>query len=579
MKKFITFSFLFLLSISFFAQNVALSNKLIQQYTNGQLKATSRNASNNDHLFLTPILNQAVRNWDDLTDEAKSIFNKYLAARPTFTGTELTTESGNFRYHYTTNGGAGESVSATDTNANGIPDYVDNMISKFNSVYTLYHTTTNLTVPPSDVSSGGNAKYDIYISNAITGAGVYGYVAPDTFIGNNPNSPSLTEVDAYNSYMAMRSNYAGFGDQNIALSVTAAHEYMHSTQMGYAISMDTWFMEACATWSEDYAFPGYDDNFQYMMDFFGKTDVALNIENGEAAGVYDNHWYSAWVFVRYLTEHTGNGIIKNIYERCIIHYAATAIDTELSTNWASDLKTLFRQFAISNVLMSSNAVFAPYTYSRATAYKTYINSQGGLEYENQFLPINYSGTPITWNSASDGNNRLMRLSSDYFTFTSDRNFKITFNATTTEAILVLVKATATSVSIMTCNANENINVTDQANWLTFTPIVVRFDRTVTNTNSLNYTLTIGDATIGIDDLSSKFSIYPNPGSDYVTVSTIDDTNYKISISDVTGKQLISHDLTNQNSKIDVRNLVNGIYFLQVKIDNEIVKTEKIIISH
>lgn len=561
-----------------FAQNVELSNKLIQQYKTGQLKAVSKDATTHDHLWLTPILNEVIRNWNVLSDDAKITFSKYKGVRPTFTGTELTTESGNFRFHYTINGGTGESVDATDANSNSIPDYMDNLIAKFNAVYTLYHTTTSLSIPPSDGTSGGNAKYDIYISGDIAGAGVYGYVAPEDNIGDNPNSSTLTEVDAYNSYMVMRNNYAGFGDENVALSVTAAHEYMHATQMGYAQSMDSWFMEACATWSEEYAFPGYDDNFQYLMDLFGKTDVALNLGNGEAPE-FDNHWYSSWVFAKYLTEHTGNGIIKNIYERCIVQYAANAIDTELSTNWTTDLQTLFVQYTISNVLMTSNAGFAPFTYNRATDYATYITNHGGFIYENGSTPLNFSGTPLTWNSQTNGNNRLMRLSSDYFTFTSDRNFKITFNATTTEAGLILVKATSNSVSFMFCDANESINVTDQANWQLFVPIVVRFDKDVTDVNPLNYTLLIGDATAGIENISSNLSIYPNPANNLITVSSNAVSNLSISISDVAGKKIIMQNLTNQNGEVNVKNLVNGIYFLQVVKDNEIIKTEKIIISH
>lgn len=203
MKKNFTLSIFFCLSFSIFAQNTELSNKLIEQYRNGQLKATTKSASIHNHLWLTPILNEVVRNWNDLTEEAKSVFSKFEEGRPTFTGTELTSESGNFLFHYTTDGGAGESVDPKDDDANGIPDFIDNMMAKFNAMYTLYHTTTHLTVPPSDGTNGGNAKYDIYVSGDIAGEGTYGYVSPEDSIGDNSNSSTLTEVNAYASYMVI----------------------------------------------------------------------------------------------------------------------------------------------------------------------------------------------------------------------------------------------------------------------------------------------------------------------------------------------------------------------------------------
>lgn len=577
MKKLITLFLCLFMSISLFAQNVELSNSLMQQYQTGKNTAISKNATTHDHLWLTPILTQVAIHWSELTDEAKQLFKTYRS-QPTLTGTELIAESGNFRFHYTLDGGAGESVNPTDVDANSIPDYVDNLISKFTAMYTLYHITTGLTVPPSDGTNGGNALYDIYISGDIAGDGTYGYVQAQDNIGDNPNSSTLTEVDAYSSFMVMRNNYAGFGDENIALSVTAAHEYMHATQNGYSVSMDSWFKEIGATWSEEFAFPGYDDNFQYLMDLFGKPDVAMNLGNGEVPEL-DNHWYSSWVFAKYLTEHTGNEIIKNIYERCIIQNAANAMDAELSANWSTNFDALFLQYTVANTLMTDNANYAPYTYIRAADYNTYIAGHGGFAFENLSSPMNYSGTPISWNSQSDGNNRLMRLSADYFLFTADRNFNIVFNASYAEARLLLVKVSATAISVVSCNASENINVTDQADWSTFIPIVVRLDKNSTDVNSLDYTLSIDEPTSVKENNAAKLSIYPNPAADFIKVSVNNGSDFNLSICDLTGKIITTQKVTDLNSKIDVKSLTNGIYFLQLAKDNQIIKTEKIVISH
>lgn len=577
MKKIITIFVIVFLSISTFAQNVELSNKLIEKYKTGQANSVRKDATLHDRLWLSPILREAIINWNELTDDAKAVFAKYKA-RPTFSGTEKTAESGNYRFHYTTNGSSGENVSSTDANANSIPDYVDNMMAKFATVYNLYHTTSGMTVPPGDGIIGSNAKYDIYISGDEAGDGVYGYVAPEFELGNNPNSASLTEDDAYTSYMVMRNNYSGFGDQNVALSVTAAHEYMHATQFGYDGNMDAWFMEACATWAEDYAFAGYDDNFQYLSSVFGTPDVALNFEDGNTASQYDGHWYGAWIFVRFMTEHTNNSIVKSIYERCISQNSLNAINTELTTNWNSDLNKIFAQFNVANVLMTNNEAFAPYTYSRATNYASYLGTNG-TKYENSSSPFNFTGTTINWNSQTNGNSRLMRLSADYFKMTTTKNFKITFTATTTEAILVLIKATSNSIEYTYCNANQSINVVDYANWSKFIPLVIRYDKSITSTTALSYSLKIENTNTSVEELSSKVAIYPNPAVDYIVISTENDFKGKAIITDLTGKQFATQNLCNKTNTIDVTNIINGIYFLHLEKDNVIIKTEKIIIAH
>jgi len=554
MKYLIGLSFLVFMSISVFAQNVELSNKLIQKFETAQAKALSKDAASHHRMWLTPILTEVVINWNNLTPEAKDFFNVYRN-RPVFNGTVLTISDDNFTYHYTLDGGPGESVDPTDENTNGIPDYVEMMSEQFHIVYMMYHTATGLTVPPSDGTMGGDDKYDIYISGDAAGAGVYGWVMAETEVGDNPNSTTLTEVDAYSSFMVMRNNYAGFGDETVSLNVTAAHEYMHAIQNGYAISMEAWFKEICATWSEEFVFPGSDDNFQYLMGLFGKPDVALNLMDGEEPSL-NGHWYSSWIFAKYLTEQTGNGIIKNIYERCINEYAVDAINTELSTNWETNFETMFIKFSIANVLMTNDANFVPYAYDRAADYDTYIMNNGGFGFENNLSPINYTGTPISWNSQTDGNDQLMRLSADYFKFTTNSDFSIAFNANTNQAKLILVKGTANSVSYAMCNAND-----------------------VQDIEALNYTLTFDDASTGINEMSSNISVFPNPASDFVMVNFDNSNKYDVSLIDITGKKIIRQESNNQNCKIDVRNINDGIYFLQIMQNNVVVKTQKIVISH
>jgi len=577
MKKLFTIFFFLFVSASLWAQNVELSNRLIKQYKEGQSNALKKDASIQHKLWLTPILKEVILNWNELTNEAKAVFKKYTA-RPVISGTVKKTESGNFVFHYTTNSGfADEDVNATDANSNSIPDYIDNLISKFTTINTKYHTTMGLTVPPSDGTNGGNAKYDIYISGYEAGDGVYGWVSPDRKLGDNENSATITETEAYDSYMVLRNNYEGFGDQNIALSVTAAHEYMHAVQFGYSGTMESWFMEVGATWSEEHVYSGYDDNFQYLSGVFDSPDVALNLEDGEVE-VFDGHWYSAWIFAQYLTEKTNPNIMKKIYERCIQYYALDAIDLELKANWQSSLKQTFTNFSIANVLMTSNAGANPYTYNRANDYAPLIKPT--YFYENGTAPFNFTGSDISWSSKTNGNNRLMRFSSDYFLLTATKDFTIIFSPSNTEVLFLLLKISPTSFAIAQADQNASITVNDTENWTKYVPIVVRFDGSVTTTTAFDYNFTIKNSlTSQIENnlTADLISVYPNPAVNTITIDVENYESYTLEIIDLTGKSIQRNKLT--QNKIDVSSIENGIYFLNIFENNELVKTQKVIINH
>ncbi len=580
MKKILILSVSLFLSIAIFAQNIELSNKIIKQYKQAQYKAMQPEATTHDHLWLTPLLNKAIVNWDELTPEAKLLFAKYKGTkegRPVLEGTEEVADGDFFRFHYTTDAGADESVDPTDENGNEIPDYIEMIYDKFEYVTELYHTETGLAIPPGDGTNGGDDKYDIYISGDAAGEGTYGYVAAEENIGDNPNTDA-TETDAYNSYMVLRNNYDGFeGDTDKSLSVTVAHEYMHAVQNGYSAEMETWLMEIFATWSEEFAYPGYDDNFQYIMSLYGMPDVALNLLDDEAESQEQKgHWYGSCFFGKYLTEQTNNEIVKKLYERCVDDYAITAIDEELKANWNSDLETMFIQFAIANVLMTNDAGFKPYVYERANDYRVRVEQEGGFAYENSDNPINFAGNSITWDSKTDGNDVLMRMSADYFQLTSNTNFKISLSSSNDQVGLVLLKTNSTSVGFDFCNAGESISVDNYANWTSFIPIIIRFDPTVEDVSPADYSFTIENATTSVSNLKKNVSVYPNPATNAINIASEGYEMISFKISDITGKTVISNRLS--NSSIDINNLDSGLYFIKLFDKNGLVKTNNIVIK-
>jgi len=544
------------------------------------------NATIHDGLWLTRFLIEAKQNWKKLTPEAKALFpmSNNKAGRPVLPSEQLF-YSEYFDIHYTLTGTY--AVDATDANTNGEPDYIEDMAAVFDEVY-LKDSLNGFAMPPRDAGLGGSDFYDVYVGGPDISSGTYGFVSPEDSLGDNPDSP-LTETNSWTSWMCMNWEYSWASNgTDTSISVTAAHEFMHAIQMGYNQGMDSWFKESTATWAEDFHFSGYDDNLQYLGSIFTTPDAALNLDNwnDDLDGTpLNDHWYGTWLFSKYMTEQTNDGIIKEIYERCITQGTIDAIDNELTQNWSTDFFEIFDNFLVANYFLTDDAAYEPYTYSRATVYADVIVGSGGLSIEGD---LNYTGSSVDWVSDVDGNERLMRLSSDYVEVASNINFSLTLSPDNTSADmnLILVKEnTGTSnVDVIygtLVGTDYVINVTDASSFDAFVAIVVRYDETANDTLSEQYTLTIGAPT-GINEVNNAyFSVYPNPAKENINIA-LTANNYKyVVLTDLLGNTILKSENIPSNGKmiISTNDLKNGMYFLSLTdIDNK-VSTKKISVIH
>ncbi len=86
------------------------------------------------------------------------------------------------------------------------------------------------------------------------------------------------------------------------------------------------------------------------------------------------------------------------------------------------------------------------------------------------------------------------------------------------------------------------------------------------------TFTVGSG-LGINDISEFAAINPNPANDFITVSGIN--NGQITITDISGKQVLSQNINSDFQTINIQNLPSGIYIIKI-ISSEQIATQKII---
>lgn len=75
---------------------------------------------------------------------------------------------------------------------------------------------------------------------------------------------------------------------------------------------------------------------------------------------------------------------------------------------------------------------------------------------------------------------------------------------------------------------------------------------------------------------TKFKVYPNPASSKVTISAANVDTYKLSVTDITGKVVMTKSLNGIENTLDISSLSTGAYFFELSSDNikDVVKILK-----
>ena len=321
----------------------------------------------------TWILNDIRRRWPMLSGTTKSAMirmgfaNDGTLARPT--GLDSARATVHFIVHYSVVPGDTNAISTHDGDGNGTPDYVDTVLTAVEHVWDYETSTMGYAAPPPDSGEGGDDRYDVYLVKIP----YYGATFGSGKIGDNPNSPSITETNAYFTYLELRNNYIGFGlGAGDAIKVTSAHEFFHAIQSGYDNDRAAWLGEATATWIEDEVYDSINDNYGYMGSWFAHPQVPLDTNDYViGSDTVSNHSYGSWIFFRYISEHvTGQrDVIRRTIERTAAYdnnHANHSFDeigdalAERSTNFIR----VFRNFTTANLVRT----LGPYRYREGNYY-------------------------------------------------------------------------------------------------------------------------------------------------------------------------------------------------------------------
>jgi hypothetical protein len=256
------------------------------------------------------IVNSVRVNYDNFNPEQQIILRK-LFARPQ-TQTSVVTPSGLFRVHYDTSG-----TQALRYDLNLLLEAVD---SSYN-----YEVRFLGYLPQRDNNTGGDDKYDIYITNL---GSLYGYTELEDRIAGQ----------TYTSFIVLDNAYQITKTKGIdGARVTIAHELHHAIQIGnynYR-DEDLFFHEMASTAMEEFVYNTINDYYYYMYEFFNNPDESMQTHSGYDLAIWDI----------FLKEEFGSLILLKQWEHYKNNRALDAIALSISDR-GSNFQDVFNRFGI-----------------------------------------------------------------------------------------------------------------------------------------------------------------------------------------------------------------------------------------
>ncbi|MDW5290826.1 T9SS type A sorting domain-containing protein [Formosa sp. PL04] len=100
--------------------------------------------------------------------------------------------------------------------------------------------------------------------------------------------------------------------------------------------------------------------------------------------------------------------------------------------------------------------------------------------------------------------------------------------------------------------------------------IIKVQRNASGILSIAEVQVIGNTTLSVEtqNITNRLLVYPNPGSDLITIDFKSSNTAKIQIIDYLGKTVISDEIQNGKKAIDLSHLSSGLYFIKVSDEQE-----------
>lgn len=340
--------------------------------------------------------------------------------------------------HYTRTGE--HAVPLADTDASGVPDFVEDFGRTFDQVYDTYITKLGFREPLSDATYhdrpdyGGDERFDVYLQDQ--GKGADGYLVTEACANSVP--PRCA------GYMVVENDFVGYSYKTpqVGMQILASHEFFHAVQHAYSTGLGQAFSEGSAVWGTEQAFPDTNDFEKFLTVFFKSTHRPIDDTPSSPA---DSFPYGTCLWPRFLSERFGDAIVPAVLVALSegkSPSALDAVDKVLTGEHQSSLAEAFAEFGLWNLLTGDRAV-SDRGYAAAAKYP-----QVTPEERKEAHPYRIT-SEIAYLSARYF--RLQAQSGERITVTSERpEAKVVLHLVSGEAsapTIVSAKPGETSVSI------------------------------------------------------------------------------------------------------------------------------------